>query len=62
MAESEGGKSKSVCVVDADDDDNGMPVTKKIKVQEKLNACEAKAKRVGELAIGLKEMHKEKEL
>ena len=51
------GKSKSVACLDADDED-GIPETKKAKVQ--LNPREVKAKRIDELAVELKETHKEK--
>ena len=52
------GKSKSICLDADDEDEDSIPETKKVKVQ--LNPREAKAKRVNELAVELKETHKEK--
>ena len=51
-------ESKSVICLDGDDDCE--PTPKKVKVQEKLNAREVKAKRVEEIAVELRETHKDK--
>jgi len=44
-------------VICLDGDDEHRP--KKVKIKEKLNACEAKAERVEEIAI-VREIHKDK--
>ena len=51
-------ESKSVICLDGDDDCE--PTPKKVKVQEKLNAREVKAKTVEEIAVELRETHKDK--